>query len=93
VDEIEWFIGIMKTIYTVENSANRIFIAHQQSEVLEYSNRKVSLSPTIEPLENEHKPQKQKQSNSKSVATSLSPAVGILSVSGYLIFLNLPINF
>jgi hypothetical protein len=93
MEEIEWFIGIMKTVYTAENSAKGIFIAHEQSEVLQYSNRKVSPSPTIEPLENEHKHQEQKQSKSTSVATSLLPATGILSVSGYLIFLKLPINF
>jgi hypothetical protein len=93
MDEIEWFIGIMKSVYTAENSATDIFIAHEQSEVLQFSNRKVSPSATIEPLENEHKHQEQKQSNKTSVATSFLPATGILSVTGYLIFLNLPINF
>ncbi|XP_023712270.1 uncharacterized protein LOC111867030 isoform X2 [Cryptotermes secundus] len=91
MDEIEWLIGIMKTVYTAENSANGIFIAHEQSEVLQFSHRKVSPSPTIEQLENEHK-QVQKHSNSTSVATSLLPAIGILSASGYFTFLYLLIN-
>jgi hypothetical protein len=93
MDEIEWFVGIMKSLYTAENSAKGIFIAHEHSEVSRFSDRKVSPSPTIEPLQNEHKHQEQKQSNSTSAATSLVPAMGILSISGYLIFLNLHINY
>lgn len=93
MDEIEWFVGIMKTLYTAENPAQGMFIAHEQSEVLQFSNRKISPSPTIEPLQNEHEHQEQKQSNSTSAATTLVPAIGILSISGYLIFLNLPINY
>jgi hypothetical protein len=93
MDEIEWFIGVINSKYTAENSDEGIFIAHQQSAVLQCSNKQVPPSPTIEPLQTEPKQQEKKESNSTSAATSLVPAIGILPICSYLIFLNLPINF
>jgi hypothetical protein len=84
MDEIEWFIGVMNSVHTIQNSAKDIYIAHEQSDVLQFSNKELSPSPTIEPPENER--QEQKQSNGTSAATSLVPAFGILSVSTYLMF-------
>jgi hypothetical protein len=89
MDEIEWFIGVMNSVHTSQSSAKEIYIAHEQSEVLQFSNKELSPSPTIEPPENER--QEHKQSNGTSAATSLVPAFGILSISTYLMFLSLPI--
>jgi hypothetical protein len=80
MDEIQWFIGVINSAHTVQNSAKEIYIAHEQSQVLQFSNKELSTS-AIEPLENEW--QEQNQSNT-SAATSLVPASAILSISSYL---------
>jgi hypothetical protein len=90
IDEIEWFVGVMNSVFPAKNSANEIYIAHEESDVLQFSNK---LAPSLTTEGPENDLQEQRPPSNTSTATGLVPAFGIFSISGVIMILNLPISF